>query len=167
MKRKILTTGLFAGILGLIAFSASPVQAQWRPGKLIDRIVNGPGGTSYGAPSVCDPATGTCGPITSTATMPVPMSAANVAAARHPIAHQWVRIKLTAALVAKGHTRSDAKLMAESLSDEMIEQAGAAVGAPGGFFQRLLAALEACRANPDCSKFIDALMAYLIALLGG
>lgn len=91
----------------------------------------------------------------------------STAGARHPIAHQWVRIKLTGHLVKNGHSFAEARSMAESLSDEMIEQAAATVGAPGGFFQNLLAALQQCEADPTCSKFLAALMNYLLKLLGG
>jgi hypothetical protein len=87
--------------------------------------------------------------------------------ARHPVAHQFVRIKLTAGLVKTGHSWMEARAMADSLSDEVIEQAGAAVGAPGGFFQNLLDALTKCEQDPNCKKFLDMLMTYLITLLGG
>jgi hypothetical protein len=94
-------------------------------------------------------------------------SRVGVASGNHPIAHQWVRLKFTAFLVKKGYSRADARLMADSLSDQMLEQAGAQVGAPGGFFQNLLAALQQCEQDPTCSKFLAALMTYLLTLLGG
>lgn len=115
------------------------------------------GACSASAACSAAPATA-CGASTSTAV---------ALAGRHPIAHQWVRLKFTAFLVKKGKSFSEARAMADSVSDEMLEQAGAQVGAPGGFFSNLLAALQQCEADPTCSKFLAALMNYLLTLLGG
>jgi hypothetical protein len=120
----------------------------------------------------CSSATsfGACGTAATTAptlaTGTVTTVKAPVGSIRSTVVHDLVRLKVAAELRKQGKTAGEARTLAESLSDQLIEGAGSAVGVPGGFFQQLLADLMAFINSPNGQAILGALVKYLLALLG-
>ncbi len=168
MKRFVLS-------LAFVALSVGSVGAQCGMGS---RLFNGSHpirtalfGTSTAsacgsASSVgaCSSATGSCG--TAAVTAPV-VTTAPVGSVRSTVVHDFLRLKVAAKLRLGGKTAGEAWTLSSSLTDQIIEGAGSAVGVPGGFFQQILADLVACEQNPTCSAVVTALVNYLLKLIGG
>ena len=117
---------------------------------------------SASAAGACNSAASTC----SAATAPVSVTTP-VGSVRSTVVHDFIRLKVAAKLRLAGKTAGEARTLSESLTDQIVEGAGSAVGVPGGFFQQILADLVACEQNPTCSAVVTALVNYLLKLIGG
>jgi hypothetical protein len=130
----------------------------------------------FGAPANQTCVNGNCNPASVAATpAPAPVVLApgqtkmtvKAGPVAHTLAHEFVRLKVAAGLRAKGYSVQDANTLAGSLSDEMMENAAAAVGAPSGFFQQLLQELITFINSPQGQQIMAALIQLLIHLIGG
>jgi hypothetical protein len=104
-------------------------------------------------------------PKTAPAPMPSAKKAAELGSIRGTIVHEVVRHRLRAELLNKGYSVSDATALTSTVSNELIEAAADAAGAPGGFFQQLLQTLITFLQSPQGQALMNALIQALIQII--
>lgn len=156
-----------SGVSASACGSSGPLFGRIFQGRLLSSRM-GASASSCGTAS-----SSACGSSLATGNVAGAVAPASVGGIKSTVVHEVIRLRVAAHLRTKinpntnaKYTISEAHALSNMLSDQLIEGSASAVGAPGGFFQQLLAALEAFLASPAGQQLIADLIKYLEMLLG-
>jgi hypothetical protein len=161
--KKVTMLGMFAVLVLCTTYGASEGQGPIR------RLL-------FGVPANQTCVNGNCAaaydgtfeqvPATKFVLAPSAKKAAELGTIRGTVIHEYVRHRLVAELMkTKGMSWGEARVAANSVSNEMLEAQAEKVGAPGGFFQQILAAFEAFINSPQGQQLFNALIQALIVMI--